>query len=544
MRYLPILVLVSMFVCGLFDCGVHAQAEEQDKTGSQRLQFAEAADTNLAQLLTARRLELEKRTGSPLKGHAWWLWGLSTFDFDRDGDLDLVVCIHGGRGGVILKNLLTETGKLTFADATAELGINGVMPATDNYPLLWDFNGDGYVDIAGLFDDTKTSCLINRQGKRFEVANFSLHPINYPSEIRDLNHDGFVDIRQVGKNEETTALYDVNSQSFEVTRAPHRPRKMLPDDVQQELAELVLVPANRFVKQWLIEVGDLDGDGRPDLAAAAFGSYGGARLGYYMAGGPEGSYFERTSAWGLPREGTPLLARDLDTDGDIDLLITSGQEAGLYLNDGKGKFTRQSGPLSDFVAQRCPYLHHVQTADFDQDGDIDLAISNRRYGREQVFENLGAGQFQVALSERGWDADPLVLADINNDGKLDVIVGGSGDFEKKENIGVFLNRSEVGRGCWLYPRMSQPNVYAVGTRIEAFAAGTMRSDRPIVLVDTLAPTAGLPVLVGLGDAEKFDLRITFPGHEPREHLNVAAAERLEVHPDGEIKPYEPPTSSD
>ncbi len=501
-----------------------------------KLVFETAEGTNLAEALHARRATLEARTGGPLKGHAWWLWGLGAFDYDLDGDLDLVVCVHGPRHGMILKNLLVESGKLTFVDVTKELGVDGQIPSTDNYPLLWDLNGDGLVDIAGLFDDSPTSCLINQRGQGFELAEFSLHPINYPTQIRDLNADGFVDISQVRRGEQVLALFDPKEKKFSISKESYTRPQVLPDDVLQELAELKLDPKNRFVKDSVLEPGDLDGDGRPDLLVSVFGSYGGARLGWYLAGGPEGSYFDRGRQFGLPHAGTPFLTRDLDADGDIDILTTSADDAGLYLNDGQGRFTRRDGALSEFLVRRCPYLHHVELADLDHDGDLDLAISNRRYGAERIFENQGEGNFQVVLKQRGWDADPFVLADIDNDGRLDAVIGGAGE---KENIGIFLNRTpDVGNACWLYPRMPLPNRYAVGTQIQAYVAGTMNTDSPVLLVDTLAPTAGLPILIGLGQANTVDLRLKFPGHEPVELTSLPIKPRMQVGPDGEVSRFQ------
>ena len=163
-----------------------AEPTPDESTG---IEFRAAEGTGLSEILKDRRLLLEKRHGTLLTGHQWWLWGLGSFDFDRDGDIDLIVCVHGSTNGAILRNQLAETGKLTFVDVTKELGIDGFVPSTDNYPLMWDFDGDGHLDIAGLLDDRKTPCLLNQGGKQFARASFSLHPINYPNEIRDLNGD-------------------------------------------------------------------------------------------------------------------------------------------------------------------------------------------------------------------------------------------------------------------------------------------------------------------------------------------------------------------
>lgn len=502
----------------------------QQKT---RIVFNEIEGTGLATILTDRRQLLEKRKGSPLKGHEWWLWGLSAFDYDRDGDLDLIVCIHGSTNGLIIRNLWKETGRFRFVDVTDELGVDGTVPSTDDSPLVWDFDGDGDLDIAGLLDDTRTPCLINQDGQRFEKASFSLHPINHPDGVTDLNGDGYLDVFQIRGGRKIVCRYDPKTKAFRKTETPYTPEFAIPGEVERELADVKKRKQNRFISFRYIHDQDLNGDGKNDLIISGFGSYSGERLGWYLPASTEGVFVNQTAAMGLPRKGTPFHFQDVDGDGDIDVLISSADRAGLYLNDGHGRFILKPGPLTDFIKQRCPYLHRAFTADFDNDGDLDLAVSNRRYGREKVFENLGDGQFEVVLNSRGWDADPLVLADLNNDGRMDVIIGGSGT---KENIAVFLNATpSAGRFCQIIPRMPGHNPYAVGTHIEVFPAGGLKQKGVRRIRTDVAPPDGSPIHIGLGQATRFDLRVSFPGRKPRVYDNLEVSPRLEITPESGVR---------
>jgi len=78
-----------------------------------------------------------------------------------------------------------------------------------------------------------------------------------------------------------------------------------------------------------------------------------------------------------------LLLFDADSDGDLDLYVTSGgyemkpntdaYRDHLYVNDGKGNFHRDSLALpSNFTSKFC-----VRACDFDKDGDLDLFIAGR-----------------------------------------------------------------------------------------------------------------------------------------------------------------------
>ena len=535
MRSTSIMVLLA--VCVLFaqvSGAGDAPADNRHRPSERsmsRLVLRPVPDTGLPEMLKRRRELLERRTGAPLKGHQWWLWGLGAFDYDSDGDLDLIVCIHGATNGLIIKNLWKETGRITFVDATEQLGVDGFVPSTDNYPLVWDFDGDGDLDIAGLLDDTRTPCLLNQDGRSFRKASFSLHPINYPSGLKDLDDDGYVDIYQNPRRMTGTRIamiYDPKDQSFKKEETRYESSVALPASVRTELTSLAENKNNRYLRVKLFADHDLNGDGRRDVVVRAFGSYSGDRMGWYLLAGQDGELRDQTEALGLPRKGAPLLIADVDYDSDADLLLASGPEAGLFLNDGRGRFEHKPGPLTDFIKQRCPYLHVAFRADLDNDGDLDLAISNRRYGRQQIFENSSHGEFLLALRCRGWDADPLVINDINDDGRMDVIVGGCSE---KESICVYLNETpNVGNFCKLYPRMDAPNTYAVGARVEVFPAGRLgRKDVQPLLTEN-GHADGTPIHVGLGTRRRIDVRVSFPGHAHVELKDIEASGRLTVRP--------------
>jgi tetratricopeptide (TPR) repeat protein len=128
-----------------------------------------------------------------------------------------------------------------------------------------------------------------------------------------------------------------------------------------------------------------------------------------------------TSAWKCPG-GTVALpgiaAGDIDSDGDLDLCITSFGTNGnvlLWRNDGTGRFYRSTA-----VAQQgiCPYF-----GDVDNDGDLDLWLG--RAGPDIYFQNDGEGNFRKTdVSEiAGGDlVTPCArLLDIDSDGDLDFL---------------------------------------------------------------------------------------------------------------------------
>jgi len=131
-----------------------------------------------------------------------------------------------------------------------------------------------------------------------------------------------------------------------------------------------------------IAVGDGDGDGKEDLFVG--GAAGQATRMYRKV--RDRFVHVPMSAFDGDRhcEDMGLLLIDTDGDGDLDLYVVSGGvecEPGdevlqdrLYLNDGKGEFTKAS---DDFLPTLRDSGSVVTSADFDRDGDLDLFVGGR-----------------------------------------------------------------------------------------------------------------------------------------------------------------------
>jgi VCBS repeat protein/diheme cytochrome c len=179
------------------------------------------------------------------------------------------------------------------------------------------------------------------------------------------------------------------------------------------------------------EAADFDGDGKPDLAVAAFG---------WRRKGQVAVLPGRSLDWGRgtfervvldPRAGAiHVVPADLDGDGTLDLLALVAQEheaVMAYLGDGKGGFRPR-------VLYAAPHPNWgssgLQLVDLDGDGDQDVLVTNgdmfdddllKPYHGIQWLENRGQLRFEPHWLASLPGAHRAVAADLDGDGDRDVV---------------------------------------------------------------------------------------------------------------------------
>ena len=245
--------------------------------------------------------------------------------------------------------------------------------------------------------------------------------------------------------------------------------------------------------------GDFDGDGHLDLAVAGNGVS-------MLLGNGDGTFQP-------PEEVAPgisgfLAAGDFDRDGHLDLAICHDNVVSVWLGNGDGTFRPRGGYQTGAVADS------IVAGDFNGDGRLDMAISSGSSsadpGTVLVILGDGDGTFQPrATYDVGAGPLSLVAGDFNEDGRIDLAVTNYFD-------GIVSVLPGNGDGTF-QPRAT----HAAGGEPLSLVSGDFNGDGHLDLATTGVAVNDASVLLGDGDGS-FQPQVTCPaGVEP---LFVVAAD--------------------
>jgi hypothetical protein len=329
---------------------------------------------------------------------------MTSGDFNGDGNLDLAVNLSGFDNFAVL----TGDGQGNF---TLKRNI-----AEDTLPkevVAGDINGDGKIDIVAVSQwGYNIKVYLGNGAGNFQVAHV-LKGDGEPNRLRlaDLNKDGRLDILATGPADGVLLVYfGLSGGNFST-------------------APLELTP---YPNVNAVNTGDFNKDGKVDIAIAYFentlsdGSHlqiflgnglGGFTLGQNIVTNPQCNNIEVT---------------DLDKDGNVDIIMAgagSDNVAGIfissYLGDGAGNFTlKQAIDLGTGAIRG-----KISLGDFNEDGNMDVAfpLSSNGIQRHDLSTDLfiylgdGTGNFTkgqtVTVQE---EPGSTLAADFNKDGHVDL----------------------------------------------------------------------------------------------------------------------------
>jgi hypothetical protein len=178
---------------------------------------------------------------------------------------------------------------------------------------------------------------------------------------------------------------------------------------------------------WLINGADLDTDGDQDLAVLAGGA---VQVFPNLGKGTFGAHVQ----YDVGPDVNGITSADFDGDGDIDVATSRSwfsNSVSVLLNLGQGSFA----PYVQYAAGDWP--KSVTSADLDGDGDVDLAVANRSPGKASLLLNQGDGTFAAPVPHNvGPYALYVTNADLNGDGRADLVTIN----DQHDYVAVLLNQ--------------------------------------------------------------------------------------------------------
>lgn len=370
--------------------------------------------------------------------------GSAYADLDNDGDLDLITNNLNEVAGIYLNKSRETIGnnyikvKLKGNDKnTFGIGAKVILKTSEGEQL------QQLMPTRGFMSSVEPS-LIFGIGKIPKIDSLVVIWENRKMEIianPAINKTLILDQNNAKADGNTHQFFIPQKPLFEnITTAENIPF-VHKENVYFDFTRELLIPFKISTEGPKMAVGDVNGDGLEDFYV------GGAK---YQAGE---LYLQKANGFTKSRqaafeadsllEDVDGLFFDADGDKDLDLYVVTGgnefydkmpeQFDRLYLNDGKGNFTKSADALPPmFDNKSC-----VRACDFDKDGDIDLFVGGRvvayQYGQapnSYLLVNNGKGRFSdmtksiaPELRQTGMITD-AVWADIDKDGDPDLTVAG------------------------------------------------------------------------------------------------------------------------
>ena len=387
---------------------------DYDQDGLMDLYFVQSAATDIYKPPHPLRSALYHNNGdgtftdvtekAGLGGEGHYGQGVAVGDYDNDGYPDLYVT---GYGRAILYH---NNGDGTFTDVTAKAGVADEEQWSTSAGWF-DYDKDGWLDlvVTNYIDWSPKNNIYC--GERRPGYRSYCHPGNYKGQHIKLyhnNHDGtFTDVSDasgVGKPEAKgmgVVLADFNNDGWpDIAIANDTwPNFLFINKHNGTFEDVSLISGfaasedGRYEAGMGIDAADVDGDGWQDLYVTHLDF----ELNRLYRNSQDGTFTDETYRSGLGNKavlmsGVAMKFLDYDNDGWNDILQANGSMLDnvalyqhqvtykepllMFRNLGKGHFEKVSESLGpDFM--RPIVGRGLATADYDNDGDIDIVTNNR-----------------------------------------------------------------------------------------------------------------------------------------------------------------------
>ena len=274
-----------------------------------------------------------------------------------------------------------------------------------------DFNGDGKLDVVNIDSASNINVMLGNGDGTFQAPiTLNIATANFFPEaiaVGDFNGDHLLDVavwatNSTSGNSEVHIFVGNGAGGLTYSKTYSAPN------------------SNTFNPgPNSIVAADVNGDGKLDLVAAT------PNNGVYVFFGNGDGTFQAPANYGYDRTSgccNGLAVGDLNGDGKPDLALSVNDGIAILLNNGNGTFGAATYYASG-VAGSAPG-DGIAIGDLNGDKKPDVVVTNENYG-VIVYLNQGSGTFAVKGTVGALPVgatNNVVLADINNDKKLDIIV--------------------------------------------------------------------------------------------------------------------------
>ena len=336
--------------------------------------------------------------------------------------------------------LLSASGTPGRAPVSRARGIGLGPMAPDNplflpaQPYYWDGGGIGGLTVTDMNGDGKLDLLVSATDESNDGSVGVLlgngdgtlqGPVGYyntggqaaaPPVVADLNGDGKPDLVVA----ESCGSYNCTSGDALAG--------VLLNNGDGTFQPAVVYRTGGYTFALSAAVGDVNGDGKPDLVVADWTCTNGGGEGCVsvLLGNGNGTFQTARTYDSGGSHTESIVATDVNGDGKLDLLVTNGfgsDSVGVLLGNGDGTFQSSVAYLSggDFAKD-------LLVVDVNHDGKPDLIVTNIDSDTIGVLLGKGDGTFRAAkvYSSGGQGITSIVAADVNGDGTPDLLATNCG----------------------------------------------------------------------------------------------------------------------
>jgi len=354
---------------------------------------------------------------------------LAVGDFNDDGSIDLCV----GAENIPYPIFFEGNGSGEFTEIP--MNQTGGVANPEAY-LTGDVDNDGKIDlVTASQNDNKLSWYRQMEGVIAD-GTVPFHPqfiMNKPSPGAnglaplDLNEDGLIDLIASEPGAGRLTWYEQLANGDGLGE-------------QQILLELSEGISG-------ISSGDMNGDGLQDLVVSNIGD---STVTVFFKLEGTIAFTELLLDQELDEPYRPVL-KDLDNDGDLDVMVAVGWETSVYIypNNGDGSFGMRMT-----LCDNCSFARALNAEDLNNDGLPEVMVYFGSFQEIKLFENLGGLNFSAPtpLIDGFNGARDIEFIDFDNDGDLDVFATAIYDnrINYAENLGNldFAPEAEVPFNFW------------------------------------------------------------------------------------------------